>query len=76
MASSNKPTNKVGSAALAGALSTIGVYAYDHLTHDPLPAVVASAVTVVIMFAVGYIVPDGGGDDPPPNPAPEPEELA
>jgi len=72
MASSKLPTNKVGSAALAGALSTIGVYAYDHITNDPLPAAIASAVTVVIMFAVSYVVKD---TEPEPEPEPEPEEA-
>lgn len=59
---SKKPTNKVGASALSGALSVILVYFYDQLVDPDLPAAVASAITVVIMFIVGYFVSDGGDD--------------
>jgi len=57
-----KPTRKVGASALAGALSVILVYVIDQASSgDPLPATVASAITVVLSFVVGYFVPESEG---------------
>lgn len=70
MATSKRPTNKVGAGALAGAISTIGVYAYEQISNTPLPGAIAAAVTVVVMFAVSYIVPESSTDEEP-----EPEEA-
>ncbi len=49
------PSRKVGSGALAGALSIVLVWAVGEAGVD-VPAAVASAVTTIITFATGYFV--------------------
>lgn len=56
-----KPTRKVGASALAGALSVILVYGIDQVRTESLPATVASAITTVLAFLVGYFVPESEG---------------
>lgn len=56
-----KPTRKVGASALAGALSVILVYGIDQVRTESLPATVASAITTVLAFLVGYFVPESDG---------------
>jgi hypothetical protein len=51
------PTRKVGSGALAGAVSVILVWILSLFGVD-MPAEVASAITLVLMFATSYFVPE------------------
>jgi hypothetical protein len=52
------PTNKVGSALLAGALSVILVWAIKQFAHQDIPAEVGSAFTTILGFVTAYLVPD------------------
>ena len=57
------PSRKVGSSALAGALSIILVFVINNyvLTNGqtPISGEVASAITTILTFTVGYFVPEG-----------------
>jgi hypothetical protein len=53
-----KPTNKVIAGVLAGAVTTIGAWAARAFGGVELPGEVQGAITVVITFAVQYMVPD------------------
>lgn len=56
-----RPTNKVTAGALAGALSVILVYVLNtYVLTPPLSGEVASALTVLLTFVTGYLVPEGG----------------
>jgi hypothetical protein len=52
------PSRKVGASALAGALSVVVVWVFSDLADVEIPAMVASAITVILTFAVGYFVPE------------------
>ena len=55
-------TNKLAHAGLAGALTTLVVFALNHLTGGEvaLPGEIGAAVTAAVMFAVGYLVRERG----------------
>ena len=52
------PSRKVGSAALAGGLSIILVWAIKQFGHVEIPPEVASGITTVLSFITGYVVED------------------
>jgi hypothetical protein len=55
------PYRKVSAGALAGALSIILVWVVNAFVlpeSNPLPGEVASAITTVLTFVVGYVVPE------------------
>ena len=52
------PNRKIGSAALAGGLSIILVWAVKQWGHVEIPPEVASGLTTVISFVTGYLVPE------------------
>jgi hypothetical protein len=52
-----KPVRKVGAAGLAGAVSVILVWVAT-LAGVEMPAEVAAAITAVLAFGAGYLVPD------------------
>ena len=54
---SKLPNRKVGSAGLAGALSVLVIWILGESGID-ISAEVAAALTTVLMFAVGYLVPE------------------
>lgn len=57
------PARKVLGSALAGALTTIAIYALNtYLLDTPLPGEVAAAVATVIAFGVGYMLPPSERD--------------
>jgi hypothetical protein len=57
---SNVPTRKVSAGALAGALSIILVWGINRLlpNDNQLEPAVASAITTVMTFLVGYFIPE------------------
>ena len=57
-----RPDRKVAAGGLSGALTTIVIWATD-LAGVDMPAQVASAFVLVIMFAVSYLVPDRSDAD-------------
>ena len=75
--SSALPTRKVGSGALAGAITVIIVWVINAFTGVEIPPEVSSAITLVLMFGASYFVPEAEGDVPVPiTPIPpvEPEQ--
>jgi hypothetical protein len=57
------PQRKVGASVLAGALSVALVWAlnvYVLVDRPQIPAEVASALTTILTFVVGYLVPEEG----------------
>lgn len=56
-----KPTRKVGSGLLAGALTSIAVWALDQFAGVQIPAEIAAAITTVLAFAVSWLVPEANG---------------
>jgi hypothetical protein len=57
------PTRKVGAGAFAGALSTILVWLINSFILTGTTKItpeIASALTTVLTFLVGYFVPEGG----------------
>ena len=58
------PTRKVGSGALAGAVTVVFVWILD-LTGLDVPAEVASAITLILMFAASYFVQDSPTETAP-----------
>jgi hypothetical protein len=52
-----KPTRKVGSAGIAGALTTVLVFLSAALGY-PLPVEVATAMVTLIMFTTAYLTTD------------------
>lgn len=55
------PYTKVTAGAIAGALTVILIFVVQALTDLEIPAEVASAVTVLLTFAVSYFVPEQVG---------------
>jgi hypothetical protein len=53
-----KPTNKVTAGVLAGALTSITVWALNKYLHAELTTEIAMAGQVVFTFAVQWLVPD------------------
>lgn len=55
------PTRKVGASGLAGALSILLVWSLNSFVLRPnqtIPGEIASAITTVITFLVGYFIPE------------------
>lgn len=52
------PNRKIGSAALAGGLSIMIVWAIKQWGQVEMPPEVASGFTTVLSFITGYLVPD------------------
>jgi len=50
------PTRKVAATGIAGAVSVVLMYVVQTLFNIVIPAEVASAVTLLLSFASGYIV--------------------
>lgn len=53
------PTRKVGSGALAGALSILLVWAAKQWGQVEIPGEAGAAITTVLTFVVSYLVPEG-----------------
>lgn len=53
------PTRKITSVALAGAATTIAVWASNAFAGVVIPGDVAAAATTILAAVVGYLVPDG-----------------
>jgi putative flippase GtrA len=60
---STLPTRKVGSGALAGAVTVIAVWIID-LFGVEVPPEVASAITLILMFVTSYFVRDSSSGEP------------
>lgn len=58
-----KPVRKVSAAGIAGALSILIVYVLG-ITGVDVTEEVASAITAILAFAAGYIVPASASDEP------------
>ena len=56
---SAKPVQKVTAGLLAGAITTILVYAISMLAQVEIPPTVAAAITTLITFLISYMVPPG-----------------
>ena len=52
------PTRKVGTGALAGAVSIVLVWVLGNVIHIDVPATVASAITTIMTFVTSYLVPE------------------
>lgn len=59
MSQSNLPTNKMSAVGISGALTVIVVYLLS-LVGINLPDGVSAALTIVISFTVGYLIPEKG----------------
>jgi hypothetical protein len=57
MERSNQPARKVGAGALAAALVTVGTFVADKFNYKVDPEL-ASGVTTLLSFAVGYFTKD------------------
>jgi hypothetical protein len=68
-----KPIRKVAAGALAGASMTVILFVVKSLMKADVPADVASALTVLLTFAISYMTPAANDDL---MPAEEPEQRA
>ena len=50
------PTRKVAATGIAGAVSVVLMYVVQTIFNVAIPAEVASAITLILSFASGYIV--------------------
>lgn len=59
-----QPARKVIGSTLAGALTTLVVWFIDGsgIMPDPIPAPVATALTTILAFLVGYYLPPSATD--------------
>ena len=53
-----KPDRKITAGALAGAMTVIFAWILREFAQIQMPAEVSSAVTLIVYFLVGYIVPN------------------
>lgn len=53
-----KPDRKITASALAGATTVVFAWMLREFSGVEMPAEVASAVTVIVSFLVGYVVPN------------------
>jgi hypothetical protein len=59
----NQPVRKVASSAIAGAVVVIIVWALNtYLLAEPMPAEIVAALTTLVSFGVGYLVPPSKRD--------------
>jgi putative flippase GtrA len=56
------PTRKVAVGGIAGAMVTVVVFVLNNYLKTPIPADVATALTVMLSFAVSYWVPPAPTD--------------
>jgi hypothetical protein len=58
------PVRKITAGALAGAISIVLLFVLNTtiLSTHPIPPEVASAITVILTFIVGYIIPPSPND--------------
>lgn|GEM_PF-4391561 len=61
------PIRKVGVGGLGGAVAAVAILIYEQAYHQKLDPTLASAITVIITFLVGYYVPPGANDAPDSN---------
>jgi hypothetical protein len=61
---------KVGGAAIAGAIVTIGVWALGTYAHVTLPPDVTAAATVIVGAVTGYLIPHSSAAPPQGTPQP------
>lgn len=60
---SNSPARKVLSGSAGGAIATLIIYCLDtYVLAEPLPTAVAAAVTTLVVFTFGYIMPPSDQD--------------
>ena len=53
------PTNKVSAGALAGAITTVAIWAWNtNFMSHPIPAEMAAAFTTIFAFVLSYMVPN------------------
>ena len=57
-----KPTNKVIASSLAAAVTTLVAYIIKATTDVEIDPGAQGAITVILTFLAGYIVPDSGGE--------------
>ena len=59
-----QPARKVIGGTLAGALTTVVVWGVDAsgMMQEPIPAPVATALTTILAFLVGYYLPPSATD--------------
>jgi hypothetical protein len=57
-----KPAQKVTAGALAGAVTTIGIWLIKTFGHVEIPGEIGAAITTVLTFIVSYLVPPSGND--------------
>ena len=60
--SSDSPTTKTWAAVIAGAITTILVWATRQWGKVEIPAEIAMAVQVIVGFAASYLTPPGEND--------------
>lgn len=61
---SARPTQKVAASGIGGAVSVIVIAALQHFGRLSIDPTLASAITTVVSFLVGYIVPPSAADTP------------
>jgi hypothetical protein len=61
-ASTAAPVRKVWSGALGGAATTLIIWLVSTFAHTNIPDPVAAALTVLVTFAVAYLVPNAASD--------------
>lgn len=59
---SRAPTQKVTAGILAGAITTIGIWALKSFAKVDIPGEVSAAITTVLTFLVSYLVPPADRD--------------
>lgn len=60
------PTRKVAAGGLGGAISVIVIAVVHSAFHVDIDPTVASAITIVVSFLLGYFVPPAATDTPVP----------
>lgn len=63
-----RPTNKVSSGILAGAITAIVIWAAKTYGKVDFPPDIAVGVSTIITFVTQYFVPDADGGDAPATP--------
>lgn len=60
---SNAPSQKMTASVIAGAIVQILVWWNHESGGPPIPAEIAAALTVLVSFAVGYVVPPRSNEE-------------
>lgn len=58
------PARKVAAGGVGGAVSVIVIAALQHYAKLDIDPTLASAITTVVSFVIGYIIPPAAGDAP------------